>query len=507
MLILIALLPRMAQTQLLRFTDPFGDHPAYSRYDFVITPDDLEVLYGESLDLSIEVRGPAVEQLELVMIPPKPDRNGSPDAATPIDVVPAFPSPSGTWQATIADITQKFDLYCRVRRAHSRTYPVRVITVPRIEDVRVEVTPPLYTGQTTSRGPAATEGIHGLQGTHVRVIALSNRPLSAGSLSLVTQSGSQPITMTAQPDPHEVAAEFEIKETGRLELYVVDAAGQSSTDELADLLDRIEEHATSLPDAERLDPLRQTAQKFVRAVRESGAGDAMLDAEAALARFSGSQGHTSAKRAAELLEQFLSQCQGMGNEAGNCLPKFSPGLGSSLQQTLQQLVPGMGMNQGGAGLGQAGSGGYSSRAKTMQNVGMYGRLPLLTPGGLQSGASDSDNAIGTLPGEFANEQGGRSAEQRFKQSHPSYGTLEWGIAVQYRRPAGRYLQRLAEEMDEQGAGRLHMPKLRLGNAGWRNCVSRGLADDTLPSGGSRCRASRNCVPKLEFGNEGTSEYG
>ncbi len=780
-LLLVALLPRMAQTELLRFVDPFGDHPAYSRYDFVVTPDDLEVLYGESLDLAIDLRGPAVEQLELVMIPPERLRSGPPETAEAIDVLPAFPSLSGTWHASIANITEEFDLYVRVRRARSRTYPVKVITVPRINEIRTEIVPPLYTGLTAYHGAVGVNGVSGLPGTQVRVFATSNRLLSEGSLTLQSESETQTLVMASELDPHQVAAEFIIKESGHFDLNVVDEAGQPSTesfsapihvledqhpvvrmqqpravslatpsanlpvviaaeddyglrscqlfrslndsrflpttlelpegtprrvvqrselplsayglkpgdeiklfarvedndplgseegqgkgtessivtvrivseealrlmqqrqagmemlmskyqqaqrrmeniaeqieelqeelrkqpedsplaeemrnklnelaeqmqaeaemlqklsemelpldidaqlsprlqemaqmlqklseqaknsagapdmtpqqmqeqlqqlldevreqrkehqeqtlqplehlrqvlplkqdeaafvqlvqrqrdlaerlsslkdfegqddpgrkarsreleeeqqrirDELTDLLDKIEEHAASLPEDERLDDLRETAQEFVRAVRESEATDEMLNAESALARFSGSRGHAAANRAADILEQFLSQCQSMGGQAGECLPKFSPGLGSSLQQTLQQLVPGMGSQMGGAGLGQGGSGGYSSRSNTMQNVGMYGGLPLLTPGASNSGSSDSDNMIGTLPGQFASEQGDDGTEFQSRQSHPAYGGAEWGVPLRYRRQTGRYLRRLAEELEE-----------------------------------------------------------
>src|SRR5262249_54917465 len=64
---------------------------------------------------------------------------------------------------------------------------------------------------------------------------------------------------------------------------------------LAQLLEDIDDHAAKLPDDPRLDMLRQTALVFALDVRGSGASDAMTEAEEALADFSGTGGHESAK--------------------------------------------------------------------------------------------------------------------------------------------------------------------------------------------------------------------
>ena len=88
-------------------------------------------------------------------------------------------------------------------------------------------------------------------------------------------------------------------------------------EELGALLDDIEDHVARLPDEPKLKKLRETATKFVKDVRASGAASAMADAEAALAEFSGTRGHAKAKEAADILEKFLKRCSakgGMGAE-------------------------------------------------------------------------------------------------------------------------------------------------------------------------------------------------
>jgi len=213
--------------------------------------------------------------------------------------------------------------------------------------------------------------------------------------------------------------------------------------ELAGILQQVEEDAHRLPEDERLEKLRRSALEFVEAVRSSPADQQMGDAEQSLAKFDGAQGHQSALDAAKTLEQFLSQCQGMGEEAGNCLPSFAPGssLASALSSTLQQLSPSTGM------VGQGAGGGYSSQMSTMDNVGLYGSMPLLGGNGLQdennptSGPGLAESAFGT--GSNADGNGFQT-----QQANPAYGGADWGVPARYRRQSGRYLQKLADELDE-----------------------------------------------------------
>ena len=133
-------------------------------------------------------------------------------------------------------------------------------------------------------------------------------------------------------------------------------------DDLQSLLTDIENHARSLPEDEKLQELRVSALKFAKAVKDSGAEAAMADAESALTEFAGTRGHAKAQEAAEILARFISQCQGVGGQAGACLV-FQPGLASGMGNTVAQLLAEMGMGDGsgGGGAGMSG-GGYSAVA-------------------------------------------------------------------------------------------------------------------------------------------------
>lgn len=791
--------PRMAVTEANRFLNPFGDQPAYSQYTFDIDSDRDEVIYGDDLEITATVEGPDVDELELVLIPPAEHRQESIDNTEPLDVLRMFPAPSGEWHASVANITEPFDFYCRIRRARSIDYDVNVVTVPQIENVEVEITAPLYTGRSVYRGPVPRShssdnaeagqlpGITGLRGTEVVIRVTSNRPLSGGTLTYAGESGVSTNRFTVDAESSQASAGFVISETGQVDIRIVDEAGQESVEsysipihriddlppfvrmmqpkatsfatptaslpvvvsaeddyglrrcqlfrslnnsrflptdlevpdgtperlrtgtylplasydlqpgdeirlfarvedndpagpdapvgkgaesdivtvriisqedfdrvqqqkdgmkmmqnrhqqaqrrleglaekmrelaeelskapadseladelrkemqnlaeqmkqeadaiqklgekplpldldqelapqlkqmadklrelseqmaksasspattnaeaqeemqrqlsemqqqhkkhddeameplkhmeqvlplkqaeseftqltqrqrqladrlqsmqnqnaaedptvrarmreleeeqhrlreQLDDLLDRIEEHADNLPEDPALDELRTTAKEFANAVRESEAGSEMAGAEGSLTKFNGGQGHEHADKAATLLEQFLSQCKGMGKQCQSSgVPKFGPSLAQCMANTLSQLAPGSmpGMKQGnkpGMGMGTAAGGGYSSQMSTMKNVGMYGGMPQYNPANTTMGESESDNIGGVFTDPFAGNRADGGSGFTARQGNPAFGGADWGVPIQYRRQAGRYLQGLAEDLEE-----------------------------------------------------------
>jgi uncharacterized coiled-coil DUF342 family protein len=215
--------------------------------------------------------------------------------------------------------------------------------------------------------------------------------------------------------------------------------------ELEQLLDDIEEHVSRLPDDPNLQTLRETALKFASDVRASAAGEAMSAAATALAEFSGRTAHTEAKRAADILEKFISRCNGMGQGCKNCVPKFSPSLGQCMSQTCQQLMPKFG--QGGGGFGAGPGGGYSAHhGGSLDNVGLYGMLPTLSSSETKSGNGSDRHAAGML----RDKGRGGTNDPREAFHVPSTGkqraTTEAAVPPAYRQRASRYFQRIADEV-------------------------------------------------------------
>lgn len=158
--------------------------------------------------------------------------------------------------------------------------------------------------------------------------------------------------------------------------------------QLDQLLADIEKHAAELPLEPEFEKLQQTATEFVRAVRDSEAMTEMSGVQQNLLDDKYPGAHANADKAAEILESFLSQCNGMGEKAcQNCEAAFNPSAGGcKLGNSIDQMLAMMGMKPGSSGMKPGGSpgmgmgfgagGGYAQRFPGPQNVGMYGSMPM-----------------------------------------------------------------------------------------------------------------------------------
>lgn len=209
-------MPRLAQTQWQRFTDPFGDHPPFSRVVFNVEPGDIRVVYGAGFDIRVATEGPPIEKLSLVI-----------EHAHGEDAMPMFPEPGGGWRATVASVTAPSRYHVRAHAGRSPRFHIDVVTVPLVEAVRFRITPPAYTNRPAYDGPLPPGGITGLPGTRVQVWAKSNRPLAAGSMAV---PGNSNVAMSAtSPGAPEASGEFTIRSAGRLRFTITDVDGQQST--------------------------------------------------------------------------------------------------------------------------------------------------------------------------------------------------------------------------------------------------------------------------------------
>ena len=225
--LIAAMAPRLAGTEWLRFADPFGDHPPFSSIDLRVEPGDTQVRYGDSLDVFVTASGPPVDELELVL------RSGDSQTGSREETLPMFPDSPGRWRASIASVTSPGEYFVRTRATRSHRFELNVITVPQLEEVRFRVTPPAYTRDAVFEGQLPGGGLSALAGAQVEVRARSNRPLSGGSLELI--SGKQRETVRLEPvsadgTSHEVFGSWTIARSGTFQLQVHDVAGQASRD-------------------------------------------------------------------------------------------------------------------------------------------------------------------------------------------------------------------------------------------------------------------------------------
>ena len=217
----VLVMPGLARTEWLRFSEPFGDHPPYSRVRLLVEPAGAQVVYGGGLQIQVTAQGTLSGDVELVLL--------NPSASPPEEVLPMFAEPGGGWRASIASLIEPQEYFVRAGSARSHRYPIDIITVPRVELVRFKITPPAYTQLATTDGELPEVSPTGLAGTNVQVWVRSNRPLAQGRMVYVF--GKQQRDLQLKPNPElatEVSGTFQIEATGRIELSVVDSAGQSS---------------------------------------------------------------------------------------------------------------------------------------------------------------------------------------------------------------------------------------------------------------------------------------
>src|SRR2546429_52122 len=109
---------------------------------------------------------------------------GDGSSAAGEDALPMFGEGQNKWRATVAGVTAPTKYFVRGPGSRSRKFNVELITVPKLEGVRVRITPPAYTNRPPYEGAVPQGGFSGLAGTKIEIFAKSNRPLSGGSIEM-----------------------------------------------------------------------------------------------------------------------------------------------------------------------------------------------------------------------------------------------------------------------------------------------------------------------------------
>ncbi|MFW6108278.1 MAG: hypothetical protein ACOC8D_00545 [bacterium] len=118
-----------------------------------------------------------------------------------------------------------------------------------------------------------------------------------------------------------------------------------------------------LPDDERYDELRQTAQGFLDQLKASRAGDDLAEASDEFGRLRGRFGYPPARDAARKMDELVQEVRPMQGQ-GRAALRFQPSLqaGQSLKQMLARML----------GAGEFGRGSQGGYAMAPQEYGLYG---------------------------------------------------------------------------------------------------------------------------------------
>ncbi len=251
-------IPAVAWNQTQRFLLPWSDVPPFTGIVLELDPSETTVRYGDDVQLQVFVRQGHVDQMRLMIE----------DAKGMTRQLPMVPQSTGTWQAVLTRITEPLTVYAASGRSRSHRGRILVQMTPEIVASEVMIESPAYTRKAVYAGPIPASGIAGVEGTMVRWMLTSNRPLQSGTLRLKLDDGTEVShTLKAMPLSDESATsatgtvaasssespssenkemlravgQIELTRGGQFELSVTDVAGVES-------LDRITGRIQILPD-------------------------------------------------------------------------------------------------------------------------------------------------------------------------------------------------------------------------------------------------------------------
>ena len=210
-------MPKLAKTQWSRFLSPSDDVPPFTTIEFEVLPGDVEIRYGEPMDIVAKLGSTPVDDLELLLV-------GETE-----EIVPMFSEGENQWRASLFRVTQEMTYQVRSGRARSEKYNISLMLVPQITDVQFRIESPAYT-RLGATNVAASEGIKALPGTRVQVMATSNRPLSSGSFTLSHKGEETKLELSpANTAANQVVGEFEVELGGKFDLKITDVDGIESS--------------------------------------------------------------------------------------------------------------------------------------------------------------------------------------------------------------------------------------------------------------------------------------
>ena len=177
--------PRASKVIAHRLTHPGTDLPPYSPYEFNLGAEGAQVVYGRDLSLGADISGPPVQE-EVRLLTRVAE-------GAELTTLPTFRESGTRFTRKLEGVTQPLEYAFALGRARSEWRPLEVLWQPQLESAQVELRPPSYSGLPTGRFLLGTEDLRGLRGTQVKLRAVSNRPLSGGTLEARLPQGREVI--------------------------------------------------------------------------------------------------------------------------------------------------------------------------------------------------------------------------------------------------------------------------------------------------------------------------
>ena len=209
--------PQATRIVLARLLHPNRDLPPYSTYRFRVSPQPVRVLYGGSVELTVEITGVPVRHPVVLQT-----RKGE-----AVDQASCFRQGETVFSQRLEKVVDPVEFCFAVGRARSAWHPIELLLRPKVAMMKLALEPPAYTGLAPTEMVVNQETIEAYKGSKARLQLTSNRPLSRGVLTLAPLSGVEDsqVILARQSGLHTVTFEWEIKYPSRIELRVEDVQG------------------------------------------------------------------------------------------------------------------------------------------------------------------------------------------------------------------------------------------------------------------------------------------
>ncbi len=221
----VALLPalfnlRAARDLSSRFLIPHADIPPYSAYEFSISPENPEVIYGADQVVKVSITGKSVNH-------PVRFATRQGDHVRDSSCFQAGPS---EYLQRLERVMQPVEFCFRVGKARSKWHRLNVLFQPHVQSAQARVIPPAYTLRSAGVFSTGAEPLKGIKGTRVELTVQSNRPLKTGHLTITPMDGdahSRTVEGTIS-GKNEIFYQWEMQHNAQLSLMIYDILGTAA---------------------------------------------------------------------------------------------------------------------------------------------------------------------------------------------------------------------------------------------------------------------------------------
>jgi len=216
----LLIFPQVFDAVLPRYTDPYGDHPPYSRLVIQAEPPKAEVLYGGQCEVRAVTTGAPVEKLYLVA----ENSKGATDTVM-------FRRPDQSYSQTLTNLRENTRFWVTDGRARSLRHDIRVRFTPLITFLEVKTTFPEYTKLRAQTRKLTESSVEVPKKTVLTFRAGSNRPLASGTLELTPILGGEKKVLRMTPEKEDkqvVTGSFPVEEAVVFSISLSDVDGLAS---------------------------------------------------------------------------------------------------------------------------------------------------------------------------------------------------------------------------------------------------------------------------------------